>query len=534
METEHQNKFIFVTGGVVSSLGKGLVAASVGALLETRGLRVTLIKADPYLNVDPGTMNPRQHGEVFVTHDGAETDLDLGHYERFTNAVMQAGNSFSTGRVYDAVISKERRGDYLGGTVQVVPHITDEICRRIFAPVGDADIAIVEIGGTVGDIESLPFLEAIRQIRSEHGSDNVLFVHVTLVPWLEAAQELKTKPTQHSVKSLRQTGIQPDVLICRAARTIPQRVLQKISLTCDVPPQAAIQAQDLDSIYKLPLHFSQQRLDQVIVDKLKIWTRRPDLSAWQKISDSLDAPHGECRIGIVGKYVDVIDSYKSVHEALVHAGIDTHLKIVVSYIDAEQLEQGDIDATLRELQGIIVPGGFGQRGIEGKIQAISYCRRRRVPFLGICYGMQLAAIEFARHELGLRAASSAEFDDDVQDFVVDLRPEQRHTDDKGGTMRLGAHPCKLQHDSRVYEIYGQETITERHRHRFEFNNSFRERFEQHGMRCSGLSPDAELVEMMELTEHPWFICCQFHPELQSSPRRAHPLFCSFVSAAYAC
>ena len=357
MDTERPTKFIFVTGGVVSSLGKGLVAASVGALLETRGLQVTLVKADPYLNVDPGTMNPRQHGEVFVTHDGAETDLDLGHYERFTSAVMSADNSFSTGRVYSAVLNKERQGDYLGGTVQVVPHITDEIRRLILAPVNGVDVAIVEIGGTVGDIESLPFLEAIRQLRSERGSEHVLFIHVTLVPWLEAARELKTKPTQHSVKNLRQTGIQPDILICRASRPIPTRVLQKISLTCDVPQQAAIQAQDLDSIYKLPLHFYEQGLDQVIVDKLKIWTRRPDLTVWQKISDNLDAPQGSCKIGIVGKYVDVIDSYKSVHEALIHAGIDARLQVEVSYIDAEQLEQSSSDNTLQALQGVIVPGG---------------------------------------------------------------------------------------------------------------------------------------------------------------------------------
>ncbi len=534
MNTTRPTKFIFVTGGVVSSLGKGLVAASVGALLETRGLRVTLIKVDPYLNVDPGTMNPRQHGEVFVTHDGAETDLDLGHYERFTNAVMNADNSFSTGRVYDAVINKERRGDYLGGTVQVVPHITDEIRRRLLAPTQHADVAIVEIGGTVGDIESLPFLEAIRQLRSELSGEHVLFVHVTLVPWLEAAQELKTKPTQHSVKNLRQTGIQPDVLICRASRPIPPRVLQKISLTCAVPQQAAIQAQDLDSIYKLPLHFYQQGLDQVIVDKLKIWTRRPDLTVWQKISDSLDAPRGKCQVGIVGKYVDVIDSYKSVHEALIHAGIDTRLQIEVSYIDAEQLEQDNIDHILSKLQGVIVPGGFGERGIGGKIQTISYCRRHNLPFLGICYGMQLAMIEFARHELGLHNAGSAEFDPPPQDLIVDLMPAQREREDKGGTMRLGAYPCKLARDSRAFAIYGVDEISERHRHRFEFNNSFRARFATHGMRCVGLSPDETMVEVMELQGHVWFICCQFHPELQSSPRRAHPLFRSFVEAAQRC
>lgn len=533
MKADRPTKFIFVTGGVVSSLGKGLVAASVGALLETRGLRVTLLKADPYLNVDPGTMNPRQHGEVFVTHDGAETDLDLGHYERFTNAVMSADNSFSTGRVYDAVITKERRGDYLGSTVQVVPHITDEIRRRILAPVHDADdIAIVEIGGTVGDIESLPFLEAIRQIRSELSSEHVLFVHVTLVPWLEAAQELKTKPTQHSVKNLRQTGIQPDVLICRASRLIPPRVLQKISMTCDVPRQAAIQAQDLDSIYKLPLHFYEQGLDQVIVDKLKIWARRPDLSVWQKISSSLDAPQGTCNIGIVGKYVDVIDSYKSVHEALIHAGIATRLRVVVSYIDAEQLEQQRSEEILQKLQGIIVPGGFGERGIDGKIQAINYCRRRSIPFLGICYGMQLAVIEFARHQLHLPQAGSTEIEPQAPDPVIDLMPEQKTHVDKGASMRLGAYPCKLKRDSKAFTVYGREDISERHRHRFEFNNAYREHFAAQGMYCSGVSPDDQMVEIMELQGHPWFVCCQFHPELQSSPRQAHPLFRAFVEVAY--
>ena len=528
---DRQRKFIFVTGGVVSSLGKGLVAASVGALLETRGLSVTLVKVDPYLNVDPGTMNPRQHGEVFVTRDGAETDLDLGHYERFTRAELTRENSFSTGQIYDAVIGKERHGDYLGGTVQVVPHITDEIKKYIFRPAQPVDVVIVEIGGTVGDIESLPFLEAIRQIRSDLGGEHTLFVHVTLIPYLTAAQELKTKPTQHSVKNLRQTGIQPDILICRCEREIPKKVLQKISLTCDVRPEAAIQAQDLDSIYKLPLHFHHQGLDQVIVDNLKIWTRTPDLSEWRQISASLDTPEGKCRIGIVGKYVDVIDSYKSVNEALVHAGINTRLRVAVSYIDAEQVAQEGAQL-LRDLQGVIVPGGFGPRGIEGKILAINHCRRHGVPFLGICYGMQLAAIEFARNELGLTQAGSAEFEHPVQDLIVDLMPQQKNKK-KGGTMRLGIHPCRLQPNSRVHAIYGQEEIAERHRHRFEFNNDFRSRFIAKGMELSGLSPDETLVEIMELKEHPWFICCQFHPELQSSPRQAHPLFRSFVSVAHA-
>ena len=533
MPSDRQSKYIFVTGGVVSSLGKGLVAASVGALLQTRGLRVTMVKADPYINVDPGTMNPRQHGEVFVTDDGAETDLDLGHYERFTSTQLTRANSFSTGQIYDRVIGNERQGQYLGGTVQVVPHVTDIIKDFIFTVAKGVDIAIVEIGGTVGDIESLPFLEAIRQIRSDLGKDRVLFVHVTLIPYLSAARELKTKPTQHSVKSLRQTGIHPDILVCRCDREIPDRILQKISLTCDVGRDAAIQARDLDSIYKLPLHLHEQKIDQVIVDQLNIWSRAPDLSVWQKIRTNLDQPRGECRIAIVGKYIDVIDSYLSVNEALIHAGISNCLRVVISYIDAEQLTEQTVAEILAPFHGVIVPAGFGKRGSDGKILAIAYCRRnRKIPFLGICYGMQLAAIEFARHQLGINQAGSAEFEQEGQEMVIDLMPEQRSLTNKGANMRLGSYPCRLLDNSQARTIYGKEQITERHRHRFEFNNNYRQRFEEQGMSFSGLSPDGKLVEIMELTAHPWFICCQFHPELKSSPHHPHPLFHDFIATAY--
>lgn len=533
MPSDRQSKYIFVTGGVVSSLGKGLVAASVGALLQTRGLRVTLVKADPYINVDPGTMNPRQHGEVFVTDDGAETDLDLGHYERFTSTRLTRANSFSTGQIYDRVIGNERQGNYLGGTVQVVPHVTDIIKEFIFNAAGGVDIAIVEIGGTVGDIESLPFLEAIRQIRSDLGDDRVLFVHVTLIPYLSTARELKTKPTQHSVKNLRQTGIHPDILVCRCDRQIPERILQKISLTCDVRGNAAIQARDLDSIYKLPLHLHEQGIDQVIVDHLNIWSRAPDLTVWQKIRLNLDQPRGECRIAIVGKYIDVIDSYLSVTEALIHAGISNCLRVKVSYLDAEQLTEQTVAEILAPFDGVIVPAGFGKRGSDGKILAINYCRQtRQIPFLGICYGMQLAAIEFARHQLGIDQAGSAEFEQEGSEMVIDLMPEQRDLADKGATMRLGSYPCRLLDNSKARAIYNQEQITERHRHRLEFNNSYRQRFEECGMSFSGLSPDGKLVEIMELNDHPWFICCQFHPELKSSPHNAHPLFNNFIATAY--
>ncbi|MDE3269309.1 MAG: CTP synthase [Pseudomonadota bacterium] len=521
---------MFVTGGVVSSLGKGIVAASAAALLEARGLRVTLIKADPYINVDPGTMSPQQHGEVYVTSDGAETDLDLGHYERFTSAKMRKENSFSTGQIYDRVINNERRGDYLGGTVQVVPQITDAIKDYIYRPSTDVDVSIVEIGGTVGDIESLPFLEAVRQIRSQLGSRQVLFIHMTLVPYLHAAQELKTKPTQHSVKNLRQIGIQPDILICRAERELPPRILQKVSITCDVRAEAVIQAQNMDSIYKLPLHLHSQGLDKVIVESLKLGSREPDLRGWQQITSNLDATTSECEVAIVGKYVNVIDSYKSVSEALIHAGIKHRTKVNIHYVDAEQLEIQDPAAVLGKFHGIVVPGGFGERGIDGKIKAITYCRTNNLPFFGICYGMQLAVIEFARSVLGLSHANSAEFgESNNQEHVITHLPNQTNTAlNKGGTMRLGSLACQLLDGSKVKRIYGKGVINERHRHRLVFNNAYREQFRQQGMVCSGLTDDLEFVEVLELQDHRWFICCQYHPELQSSPRLPHPLFSSFV------
>ena len=527
----HQPKYIFVTGGVVSSLGKGIISASAAALLEARGLRVTLIKADPYINVDPGTMNPQQHGEVYVTSDGAETDLDLGHYERFTSIKMSKANSFSSGQIYDTVINNERSGNYLGGTVQVVPHITDAIKEYIYLPSRNVDVSIVEIGGTVGDIESLPFLEAVRQIRSQLGSQHVLFIHTTLVPYLQAAQELKTKPTQHSVKNLRQIGIQPDILVCRAEHKIPKRILQKVSITCDVREEAVIQAQNMDSIYKLPLHLHDQELDNVIVESLNIKSRAPDLKVWQQISANLDSPDSECDIAIVGKYVNVIDSYKSVSEALIHAGIRHRAKVNIGYVDAEQLETKDPTVVLGKYHGIVVPGGFGERGIDGKIKAITYCRMHAVPFFGICYGMQLAIIEFARNVLGIGNANSAEFAKANDEAVIVHLPTQQDATHKGGTMRLGSIECKLIDASKAKSIYGQDKINERHRHRLVFNNDFRAQFQQHGMLCSGLTTDMKFVEVIELSDHRWFICCQYHPELQSSPRTPHPLFSSFITAS---
>lgn len=531
MRKRHRTKYIFVTGGVVSSLGKGIVGASIGALLESRGLRVSMTKVDPYLNVDPGTMSPFQHGEVFVTDDGAETDLDIGHYERFTSANLTKLNSFSTGQVYDRVLNKERRGDYLGGTVQVIPHVTDQIKENIYAGADGADVGIIEIGGTVGDIESLPFLEAIRQIRYDLGEENVLYIHLTLVPYISAAHELKTKPTQHSVKELRQIGIQPHILVCRADRPIPLDLREKIGLFCNVKPERVIDACDMDTIYKVPLYLHAQGLDQIIVDALNIWTRNPELSEWQKIEEALDNPRASCRIGIVGKYVDVIDSYKSISEALTHAGISHHTKVELVYFDAAILDAENVGEHLKSVDGVVVPGGFGNRGIEGKIAAISYLRRNKVPFLGICLGMQLAAIEFARHELQLGDADSQEFEPSSRNLIIHLMEEQKTVVSKGGTMRLGAYPCQLRRGSKAHQAYEEDLISERHRHRYEFNNSFRESFVKHGMNFSGLSPDGQLVEMIELEDHPWFVGCQFHPELKSKPMHAHPLFKEFVRAA---
>jgi CTP synthase len=531
MRNRSRTKFIFVTGGVVSSLGKGIVAASCGALLETRGLKVTLMKADPYINVDPGTMSPFQHGEVFVTDDGAETDLDIGHYERFTSATLTRQHSFSAGQVYDAVLGKERRGDYLGGTVQVIPHITDQIKENIYRVASDADIAIVEIGGTVGDIEGLPFLEAIRQIRYDLGDENVLYIHLTLVPYIKAARELKTKPTQHSVKELRQIGIQPNILVCRTDRSIGADLRKKIALFCNVKPECVIEAQDADNIYRLPLVLHKQGFDQTVVDLLNIWTRAPNLGQWQKIVESLDRPKHTCRIGIVGKYVNVWDSYKSITESLIHAGIHNRSKVDIALIDATEVTESNVAELLGQCDGVIVPGGFGERGVEGKMTAIQYLRKNNIPFFGICLGMQLAAIEFARNKLGIFGANSEEFDGNTKDPVIHIMEDQKGVTQKGGTMRLGAYPCRLKSGTKTFDAYGSEIISERHRHRFEFNNAYRKSFEEHGMIFSGLSPDGELVEMMELKDHPWFISCQFHPELKSKPMAPHPLFRDLVRAS---
>ena len=528
-------KFIFITGGVVSSLGKGIVAGSLGALFETRGLNVSLTKADPYLNIDPGTMNPFQHGEVFVTDDGAETDLDIGHYERFTTAKLSKKNSFTTGQVYDAVLSNEREGKYLGGTVQVIPHVTNQIKAKMFESAEGSDVAIVEIGGTVGDIESLPFLEAIRQVRLELGSQNVHFVHVTLLPYIAPAKELKTKPTQHSVKELRQIGIQPDFIVCRADRPVSEEKKQKISLFCNVPVERVIEAQDAESIYLVPTDFHKQGFDQKLMDSLQIWTQSPDLSDWDRIRERILYPKKNVRIGVIGKYTDVIDSYKSIQEALVHAGIQTESKVEVDYLDASKHSEEDLEQRLLSFDGILVPGGFGTRGISGKIQAVKFARQKKIPFFGICLGMQVAAVEFAQNALGLEDATSSEFDDtkkaEEASQVIHLMEHQKGVKRKGGTMRLGAYPCDLRDGTLAKDCYKKTSVSERHRHRFEFNNAFRDKFEQAGMRFSGTSPDGELVEIMELDGHPWYLGCQFHPELKSSPRIAHPLFESFISAA---
>ena len=530
-----RTKFIFVTGGVVSSIGKGLAAASIGALMEARGLKVTHLKLDPYINVDPGTMSPFQHGEVYVTDDGAETDLDLGHYERFTNARMSRANNFTTGRIYDAVISKERRGEYLGATIQVIPHITDEIKARVYDVASRADVAIVEIGGTVGDIESLPFLEAVRQIRVEVGAQNAVSIHVTLVPWIGAAGELKTKPTQHSVKELLGLGIQPEILVCRTDRPLPPGLKEKIAHFCNVRREAVIAAQDVGCIYELPIALHHEGIDIQIAKLLNIWSREPDLSAWNRTVEQMKSPaKGTVKIALVGKYVHLRDSYKSLHESLVHGGLANDVKVEVSYVDSEELEdEGKVLDRLGSMDGILVPGGFGGRGTEGKIRAIRYAREEGVPFFGICLGMQMAVIEFARNVCALGAANSTEFDPEAPHPVIDLMPDQRGVKNKGGTMRLGAYPCVLKEGSVAAQIYGQREISERHRHRFEFNNDYRDRVEAQGMVLSGLSPDGRLVEMVELPKHPHFVGCQFHPEFKSRPHAPHPLFARFVTAARA-
>jgi CTP synthase len=526
-----RTKFIFITGGVLSSLGKGLAAASIGALLESRGLKVTLQKLDPYINVDPGTMNPFQHGEVFVLDDGAETDLDLGHYERYTSARLTQRNNFTTGRIYYSVITKERRGDYLGGTVQVIPHITDEIKRNILAISDDADVAIIEIGGTVGDIEGLPFLEAIRQLKTDLGRENSLYIHLTLVPYIKTSEELKTKPTQHSVMKLREIGIQPDILICRTDQFLPPEIKAKIALFCNVDKDAVITAKDVESIYEVPLFFHQEGLDDKIVQLLNIWTRSPRLEKWQEIVNAIKNPRGAVDIAIVGKYVNLKDSYKSLNEALIHGGIANRCKVNLHYVDSEAVQKDGVEPFLQGADGVLVPGGFGDRGIEGKIMAVRYAREMRVPFLGICLGMQLAVVEFARHVCGLEGANSSEFNAGTAHAVIALLPDQQTIVDKGGTMRLGAYPAVLKEGSLANQAYQDKQISERHRHRYEVNNNYRELLAEKGFIFSGLSPDGQLVEILELRDHPWFLGCQFHPELKSRPHTPHPLFREFIHAA---
>ena len=533
-------KFIFVTGGVVSSLGKGIAAASLAAILESRGIKVTMLKLDPYINVDPGTMSPFQHGEVFVTEDGAETDLDLGHYERFINARMSKRNNFTTGQIYESVIKKERRGDYLGGTVQVIPHITDEIKHYVRTGAGDAEVAIVEIGGTVGDIESLPFLEAIRQMGVQLGRNQTCFIHLTLVPYIASAGEIKTKPTQHSVKELREIGIQPDVLLCRADRALPDEERRKIALFTNVPEEAVISAVDVDSIYKIPGLLHQQRLDEIVCRKLELNPPLADLGVWEKLIDALEHPLHCVNIALVGKYVDLTESYKSLSEALIHAGIHTRSKISIHYIDSETIEKSGT-ACLEGMDAILVPGGFGKRGVEGKIEAIRYARENRVPYLGICLGMQLAVIEYARNKADMPGAHSTEFDPATPYPVVGLITEWRSREGKievrdersalGGSMRLGGQECVLQPGSLANRVYGADRIVERHRHRYEVNNELLPRLVAAGLRVSGTSASEELCEMIELPDHPWFIACQFHPEFTSTPRFGHPLFKAFVEAA---
>jgi CTP synthase len=536
-----RTKYIFVTGGVVSSLGKGLASSSIGSLLELRGLKVNFLKFDPYINVDPGTMNPFQHGEVYVTDDGAEADLDLGHYERYTNVRTSKKNNFTTGQIYDSVISKERKGDYLGSTVQVIPHITDEIKSKVFDLAQEIDIVIVEVGGTVGDIESLPFLEAIRQIRGDVGRENTLYIHLTLVPYIQTAGELKTKPTQHSVKELREIGIQPDILLCRTDRMLSPDVKAKIALFCNVDKDAVITAKNVETVYEVPIVFHQEGLDEKIVEKLNIWTGRPNLKGWERVVKKIKHPRFETTIAVVGKYVGLVESYKSLTEALIHGGIANDARVNLKYIDSEQVEKEGPERFLKEANGILVPGGFGTRGIEGKIKAIQYAREKRIPYFGICLGMQCAVIEIARHCAGLKGANSQEFDAHTPHPVIYLIEEwvdrdqvvqKRSCDsEKGGSMRLGAYPCRLEEGSLALEAYSKKLIYERHRHRYEFNNAYIDILGKAGMVFSGVSPDKELVEIVELKGHPWFLGCQFHPEFKSKPMDPQPLFREFIKAS---
>jgi len=525
-------RYIFVTGGVVSSLGKGIAAASLGRLLVERGLRVTMMKFDPYINVDPGTMSPFQHGEVFVTDDGAETDLDLGHYERFIDRALSQANNVTTGRIYLSVISKERRGEYLGSTVQVIPHITDEIKASMKRIAPDNDVVIVEIGGTVGDIESLPFLEAIRQFRQEIGRENTVFIHLTLVPFISAAGEVKTKPTQHSVRELMEIGIQPDLLICRTERPLSEDVKRKIALFCNVDFGSVIESRDVPTIYEIPLAFHEQGLDERVVQRLRLGGHAPDLSAWRAMVGRIIAPSERVRIAVVGKYTDLVDSYKSVHEALIHGGIANDAGVDIRWLSSDLFTSAErTEEILAGVHGLLVPGGFGVRGVDGMVEAIRYARERGLPFFGICLGMQTAVIEFARDKCGLDDSHSSEFAPDCANPVIALMESQQHVTDMGGTMRLGAYPCVLKEGSLAAEAYGVLDVSERHRHRYEFANAYRDLFEEHGVVFSGLSPDGSLVEVMEIPDHPWFVGCQFHPELRSRPTRPHPLFAGFVAAA---
>jgi len=542
LEPTMKTKFIFVTGGVLSSLGKGLASASIGALLESRGLKVTFQKLDPYINVDPGTMNPFQHGEVYVTDDGAETDLDLGHYERYTSVRLTQNNNFTTGKIYHSVITKERRGDYLGGTVQVIPHITEEIKNSILLIADEADVAIIEIGGTVGDIESLPFLEAIRQFKSDIGKENVIYIHLTLVPYIKTAGEVKTKPTQHSVKELRSIGIQPDILLCRTEHLLSPEIKAKIALFCNVEKDAVITAKDVESIYEVPLFFHQERLDDKIVELLNIWTRAPRLEAWEALNDKIRNLTTPVHIGIVGKYIHLRESYKSLNEALFHGGIANDCKVILDFVDSEEVEKQGPELPLARVDGILVPGGFGYRGVEGKIQAIRFAREKKIPFFGICLGMQLATIEFSRTIAGLSKAHSTEFMPETPHPIIYLMREwfdykageircRDEASEKGGTMRLGAYPCRLTPNTRAFESYGQEEVFERHRHRYEFNMAYKQPLVEKGLILSGLSPDGSLVEIIELPDHPWFLGCQFHPEFKSRPMNPHPLFREFIRAS---
>ena len=527
-----KTKFIFVTGGVLSSLGKGLAAASISALLECRGLKVTNQKLDPYINVDPGTMSPFQHGEVFVTDDGAETDLDLGHYERFTSTCMGKCNNLTTGQVYYSVITKERRGDYLGKTVQVIPHITNEIKDYISQTASGFDVSIVEIGGTVGDIESLPFLEAIRQFRNEAGKQNAIFIHLTWVPFIKTAGEVKTKPTQHSVKALREIGIQPDILLCRTENFLSEEIKAKIALFCNVEVAAVFTAKDVGCIYEVPLVFHREGLDSKIVDLLNIWTGQPKLDAWEEVVNKFNNPPHEVCVAIVGKYVNLTDSYKSLNEALVHGGIANNCRVKLKFVDSEKIEEEGIGDYLNDVDAVLVPGGFGSRGIEGMILTAQYARENKIPYFGICLGMQMAVVEYARNICGLMKANSSEFNPKTTYPVIDLLPEQRNVKEKGASMRLGAWPCIIELNSFAFAAYGQKEISERHRHRYEFNNDYKKKLTSKGLRITGISPDGRLAEIVEIKDHPWFLGCQFHPEFKSRPTKPHPLFSKFIEAAF--